>query len=128
MSNFLAQKREMFLVQMALDTKRSEVQKLEQKAHMREEALKRSELLLEEVWWGSRVPPGLHFPPSPRGAPLPHTHLFRRPGSTFGSPTCCMNGVVCMWPVRPPDGCTCFPSGTSRCMEGHGRTAVYPWL
>lgn len=48
MSTFLAQKREMFLVQMALDTKREEVQKLEQKAHAREEALKRSELLLEE--------------------------------------------------------------------------------
>ncbi len=46
----------MFLVQMALDTKRSEVQKLEQKAHQREEALKRSELLLEEVGAGMCAP------------------------------------------------------------------------
>jgi hypothetical protein len=49
MSSFLAQKREMFLVQMSLDTKREEIQKLEEKAHAKEEALKRAELLLEEV-------------------------------------------------------------------------------
>ena len=49
MSNFLAQKREMFLVQMALDTKREEIAKLEQKAQMKEAAIKKSELLLEEV-------------------------------------------------------------------------------
>jgi hypothetical protein len=49
MSNFIAQKREMFFVQMALDTKRQEIQKLEQKALAREDSLKKSELLLEEV-------------------------------------------------------------------------------
>lgn len=50
MTNFIAKKREMFLVQMALDTKREEIQKLEQKAQAREDGLKKSELLLEEVW------------------------------------------------------------------------------
>jgi hypothetical protein len=49
MTNFIAKKREMFLVQMALDTKREEIQKLEQKAQAREDGLKKSELLLEEV-------------------------------------------------------------------------------
>ena len=49
MADFLAKKREMFLVQMALDTKRDEIQKLEQKAQMKEAAIKKSELLLEEV-------------------------------------------------------------------------------
>jgi hypothetical protein len=48
MSDFIAKKREMFLVQMALDTKREEIQKLEHKAHMKEEALRKSELMLEE--------------------------------------------------------------------------------
>ena len=49
MADFLAKKREMFLVQMALDTKREEIAKLEQKAQMKEAAIKKSELLLEEV-------------------------------------------------------------------------------
>ena len=49
MTDFIAKKREMFLVQMSLDTKREEIQKLERKAHLKEEALKKSELLLEEV-------------------------------------------------------------------------------
>lgn len=49
MADFIAKKREMFLVQMSLDTKREEIRKLEQKAHMKEEALKKSELMLEEV-------------------------------------------------------------------------------
>lgn len=48
MTQFLAKKREMFLVQMALDTKREEIQKLERKAQAKEEALKKSELMLEE--------------------------------------------------------------------------------
>merc|ERR1719183_1690411 len=38
----------MFLVQMSLDTKRSEILKLEERARQREEALKKSESLLEE--------------------------------------------------------------------------------
>lgn len=54
MSNFIAQKREMFFVQMALDTKRQEIQKLEQKALAREDSLKKSELLLEEVTMTAR--------------------------------------------------------------------------
>lgn len=49
MSEFIAKKREMFLVQMSLDTKRSEIQKLESKVQMKEQALKKSEVLLEEV-------------------------------------------------------------------------------
>ena len=45
---FIAKKREIFLVQMSLDTKREEIRKLEEKAQMKEEALFRSEQLLEE--------------------------------------------------------------------------------
>ena len=48
MNEFIAKKREMFLVQMSLDTKREEIRKLEEKAQMKEEALKKSELMLEE--------------------------------------------------------------------------------
>jgi Domain of unknown function (DUF4200) len=48
MSEFIAKKREMFLVQMSLDTKREEIRKIEEKAHMKEEALKKSEQMLEE--------------------------------------------------------------------------------
>jgi len=48
MATFIAKKREMFLVQMSLDTKREEIRKLEEKAQMKEEALKKSELMLEE--------------------------------------------------------------------------------
>lgn len=47
-ADFVAKKREMFLVQMALDTKREEIRKLEEKAQMKEEALQRSEQMLEE--------------------------------------------------------------------------------
>jgi hypothetical protein len=47
-SEFVAKKREMFLVQMSLDTKREEIRKLEEKAQMKEEALQRSEQMLEE--------------------------------------------------------------------------------
>jgi len=48
MTEFIAKKREMFLVQMSLDTKREEIRKLEEKAQMKEEALQRSEQMLEE--------------------------------------------------------------------------------
>eukprot|EP00941_MAST-03F_sp_MAST-3F-sp1_P005614 g5614.t1 len=48
MSSFIAKKREMFLVQMSLDTKREEIRKLEEKAELKEEALRKSELMLEE--------------------------------------------------------------------------------
>jgi hypothetical protein len=48
MTDFLEKKRKMFLVQMALDTKREEIQKLERKAQLKEEALKKSEMMLEE--------------------------------------------------------------------------------
>ena len=48
MTEFIAKKREMFLVQMSLDTKREEIRKLEEKAQMKEEALRKSELMLEE--------------------------------------------------------------------------------
>jgi hypothetical protein len=48
MTDFIAKKREMFLVQMSLDTKREEIRKLEEKAQMKEEALQRSEQMLEE--------------------------------------------------------------------------------
>eukprot|EP00965_Chrysotila_dentata_P247202 6207613-Pleurochrysis_carterae.AAC.2 len=37
MAEFIAKKREMFLVQMSLDTKRAEIRKLEERAHQREE-------------------------------------------------------------------------------------------
>ena len=48
MTEFIAKKREMFLVQMSLDTKREEIRKLEEKAAMKEEALLKSEQMLEE--------------------------------------------------------------------------------
>jgi hypothetical protein len=48
MTEFIAKKREMFLVQMSLDTKREEIRKLEEKAQMKEEALLKSEQMLEE--------------------------------------------------------------------------------
>lgn len=48
MAEFIAKKREMFLVQMSLDTKREEIRKLEEKARTKEEALKKSEQMLEE--------------------------------------------------------------------------------
>merc|ERR1712196_2550 len=48
MADFIAKKREMFLVQMSLDTKREEIRKLEERAQQREEALRKSEQMLEE--------------------------------------------------------------------------------
>merc|ERR1711934_1213595 len=47
MSEFVAKKREMFLVQMALDTKREEIRKLVTKAKQKEDALFNSEKSLE---------------------------------------------------------------------------------
>merc|ERR1719456_427541 len=41
-------KREMFLVQMRLDVKKKEIIKLEEKARMKEEALKKSQAMLDE--------------------------------------------------------------------------------
>lgn len=48
LSDLISKKREMFLVQMALDTKRLEIKKLEDRAQQREEALAKSEAMLEE--------------------------------------------------------------------------------
>jgi len=48
MTDFIAKKREIFLLQMSLDTKRAEIKKLEERARQREEALKKSEQMLEE--------------------------------------------------------------------------------
>ena len=48
MSTFIQQKRDMFLLHMSLTTKRHEIDKLEEKAAMKEDALKKSELMLEE--------------------------------------------------------------------------------
>mmetsp|Transcript_46605 Transcript_46605/g.110452 ORF Transcript_46605/g.110452 Transcript_46605/m.110452 type:complete len:577 (-) Transcript_46605:146-1876(-) len=48
MTDFIEKKRQMFLVQMSLDTKRAEIRKLEEQAQQREEALRKSEMMLEE--------------------------------------------------------------------------------
>lgn len=48
MAEFISKKREMFLVQMSLDTKREEIRKLEEKARMKEEALRKSEQAREQ--------------------------------------------------------------------------------
>ena len=48
MADFIAKKREIFLLQMSLDTKRAEIKKLEERARQREEALRKSEQMLEE--------------------------------------------------------------------------------
>ena len=47
MSDFIAKKREMFLVQMSLNTKREEIYKLEQRAAARDMALAESEQMLD---------------------------------------------------------------------------------
>jgi len=47
MTDFIEKKRQMFLVQMSLDTKRAEIRKLEEQAQKREEALRNSEQMLE---------------------------------------------------------------------------------
>lgn len=48
MADFILKKREMFLVQMSLDTKRADIRKLEEQAQQREEALRKSEQMLDE--------------------------------------------------------------------------------
>ncbi|KAH7429117.1 hypothetical protein KP509_09G031700 [Ceratopteris richardii] len=48
MAEFIAKKREIFLVQMSLDNKRAEIRKLEERAYQREEALRKSEQMLVE--------------------------------------------------------------------------------
>jgi len=48
LADYIAKKREIFLVQMSLDTKRAEIKKLEERARQREEALRKSERMLEE--------------------------------------------------------------------------------
>lgn len=48
MHDFIQKKRDMFLVQMALDTKSQEIVKLEERAAQREAALKKSEEMLED--------------------------------------------------------------------------------
>lgn len=48
MSEYIQKKREMFLLQMALDTKKYEIKKLEEKAAAREEKLRKDELLLQQ--------------------------------------------------------------------------------
>jgi len=47
MTDFIEKKRQMFLVQMSLDTKRAEIRKLEEQAQQREEGLRNSEHMLE---------------------------------------------------------------------------------
>ena len=48
MTDFIAKKREMFLIQMSLDTKKAEIQKLDEKARLREDTLRAAERMLEE--------------------------------------------------------------------------------
>ena len=48
MKDFIDMKRELFLVQLDLDTKRDEIRKLEEKSRQKEEALVKSEEMLEE--------------------------------------------------------------------------------
>ena len=50
MADFIAKKREMFLVQMSLDTKRAEIRKLEERAQQREEGT--SNTTLAQPWSG----------------------------------------------------------------------------
>lgn len=57
MAEFIAKKREMFLVQMSLDTKREEIRKLEEKARMKEEALRKSEQVKNAYAQQNVVPP-----------------------------------------------------------------------
>merc|ERR1711862_250235 len=47
-TDFIAKKREMFLVQMSLDVKKAEILKLDEKAKQKEEALKKSQQILDE--------------------------------------------------------------------------------
>merc|ERR1719299_144299 len=47
-TDFVAKKREMFLVQMSLDVKKAEILKLDEKTKMKEDALKKSQAMLDE--------------------------------------------------------------------------------
>merc|ERR1719230_1809249 len=47
-ADFIAKKREMFLVQMSLDVKKAEILKLDEQSRMKEEALKKSQAMLDE--------------------------------------------------------------------------------
>merc|ERR1719310_2342795 len=47
-ADFVAKKREMFLVQMSLDVKKAEILKLDEKARMKDEALRKSQAMLDE--------------------------------------------------------------------------------
>merc|ERR1719258_33785 len=47
-ADFVAKKREMFLVQMSLDVKKAEILKLDEKGRMKEEALRKSQAMLDE--------------------------------------------------------------------------------
>merc|ERR1719299_136242 len=47
-TDFVAKKREMFLVQMSLDVKKAEILKLDEKGRMKEEALRKSQAMLDE--------------------------------------------------------------------------------
>uniref|UniRef100_A0A7S2PSX9 DUF4200 domain-containing protein n=1 Tax=Leptocylindrus danicus TaxID=163516 RepID=A0A7S2PSX9_9STRA len=48
LSDFIAKKRAMFFLQMSIDTKNDEIRKMEERAQAKEDALKRSEQILEE--------------------------------------------------------------------------------
>ena len=48
LSDFISKKRDMFLLHLSLQLKQSEIEKLEEKATMKEQALKTAELMLEE--------------------------------------------------------------------------------
>ena len=50
MADFIAKKREMFLVQMSLDTKRAEIRKLEERAQQREEVGTRQHRQMSGTW------------------------------------------------------------------------------
>ena len=66
MADFIAKKREMFLVQMSLDTKRAEIRKLEERAQQREEV---PQCHASRLYWlrGASSPP----PPRLRTTSIP---------------------------------------------------------
>merc|ERR1719327_1518506 len=47
-ADFVEKKRDMFLIQMSLDVKKAEILKLDEKAKQKDEALKKSQAMLEE--------------------------------------------------------------------------------
>lgn len=62
MAEFIAKKREMFLVQMSLNTKREEIRKLEEKVRVKEEALRKSEQVTLPPILGYRPPASARAP------------------------------------------------------------------